>query len=57
MTTNGQLTAASRGVMGLPGVTLDAGAASSTNGSVITNEKNNVRLDGGTQLVLRVTAQ
>jgi hypothetical protein len=57
MTTNGQLTAASRGVMGLPGVTLDAGAASSANGSVITNQKNNVRLDGGTQLVLRVTAQ
>jgi hypothetical protein len=57
MTTNGQLTAASRGVMGLPGVTLDAGAASSTNASVITNQKNNVRLDGGTQLVLRITAQ
>jgi len=57
MTTSGQLTPASRGVMGLPGVTLDASAGNSPGGSIITNQKNSVKLEGGTQLVLRVTAQ
>jgi hypothetical protein len=57
MTSGGQLTAASRGVMGMPGLTLDMGAANSTNGSLVTNQNRNVKLDGGTQLVLRVTAQ
>jgi hypothetical protein len=57
MTTNGQLTGASRGVMGMPGLTLEAGAGNSTNGSVISNQKNNVKLDSGTQVVLRVTTQ
>jgi hypothetical protein len=57
MTTSGQLTAASRGVMGLPGITLNADTNTGTNGSVITNQNKNVKLDGGTQMVLRVTAQ
>jgi hypothetical protein len=57
MTTNGQLTAASRGVMGLPGLTLNADANNSTSGSVISNQNKNVKLDSGTQVVLRVTAQ
>jgi hypothetical protein len=57
MTSNGQLTAGSRGVMGMPGVTLNAGATNASSGSVVTNDKKNVKLDSGTQVVLRVTAQ
>ena len=57
MTTSGRLTAGSRGVMGMPGVTIDAGGSNATNATVVTNENRNVKLDGGTQLVLRVTTQ
>jgi hypothetical protein len=57
MTTSGRLTAGSRGVMGMPGLTIDTGASNATNGTVVTNQNRNVKLDGGTQLVLRVTAQ
>lgn len=57
MTTSGRLTAGSRGVMGMPGLIIDTGASNATNGTVVTNQNRNVKLDGGTQLVLRVTAQ
>lgn len=43
-------------VSGLKGVTLDAAAASGTQGSVLRSRNSDVKLDSGTQLVLRVTA-
>lgn len=48
----GQLTSASRGVFGLRGLSLNANAANSTEGSVITSEGKNVRLDSGTRMLL-----
>lgn len=53
---NSTLNTASTGVVGLPGYTLDS-AASSTQGSVITSSGKNVKLDSGTQMVLRVVGQ
>jgi hypothetical protein len=46
--------ASSTGVMGLPGVKLDAQASNQANGSVFTSSSHNVKLDSGTTLVLRV---
>lgn len=57
MTSTGRLTAGSHGVMGMPGLTIDTGASNASNGTVVTNQNRNVKLDGGTQLVLRVTTQ
>jgi hypothetical protein len=59
--TNAQATSRSRepitgktqGVVGIPDLKL-AMAASATQGSVLSSEKNNVKLDGGTLLLLRV---
>jgi hypothetical protein len=45
----GQLSASSRGVIGMPGVTLQPGA----DGSVVSADKKNVKLDSGIQMVLR----
>jgi hypothetical protein len=53
-TAGGHLGAASRGVVGLPGVSLSAGSSTSAQGSVLSSDKNNVKLDGGTELILRV---
>ena len=53
----GQLTSNSQGVFGLEGLNLNAAAASSTQGSVITSTNKNVRLDSGTQLLLVTQAQ
>jgi hypothetical protein len=47
------LNALSHGAVGLSGLTLSA--ASSGLGSVITSEKKNVKLDGGTELLLRIS--
>jgi hypothetical protein len=44
----------SQGVVGLNGLSLNAGAANSTQGSVISSSSQNVHLDSGTQMVLRV---
>jgi hypothetical protein len=49
----GHLDASSRGVVGLPNLTLSASASSSAQGSVIASDKGNVKLDSGTELVLR----
>lgn len=53
----GQLTSNSQGVFGLEGLNLNAAAANSTQGSVITSTNKNVRLDSGTQLLLVAQAQ
>jgi hypothetical protein len=57
MTDRGVLTSSAHGVVGLPGLSLNANASSSAQGSVITSQNQNVRLDSGTQMVLRVDAQ
>jgi hypothetical protein len=54
---NSTLNANSQGVVGLPGYTLDGAAASATQGSVITSSGKNVKLDSGTQMVLRVVSE
>ena len=48
----GQLTSTSRGVFGINGLSLNADAANSTEGSVITSAGKNVRLDSGTRMLL-----
>jgi len=48
----GQLTSNSQGVFGLEGLNLNAGAANSTQGSLITSSSRNVHLDSGTQILL-----
>ena len=50
----GHLGAGSRGVVNMPGLSLSASASNSTQGSVITSDKKNVKLDSGTEMVLRV---
>jgi hypothetical protein len=50
----GHLNAASRGTVGLSGLNLSAAATSSTQGSVITSDSKNVKLDSGTEMVLKV---
>jgi hypothetical protein len=56
-TATSTLNAKSRGVVGLPGYTLDTAAATATQGSVITSSGKNVKLDSGTQMVLRITGE
>lgn len=53
----GQLTSASSGVVGLKGLNLSSAASSSTQGSLITSADRNVRLESGTQMLLRVAAE
>ena len=52
-----QLTASSTGVIGMPGLALSTQSSTAAQGSVITSSKQNVHLDGGTQMVLRVNRQ
>lgn len=52
--TAGHVSASSHGVIGMPDLTLSAAANTSTQGSVISSDKKNVKLDGGSELVLRV---
>ena len=49
-TINGQLTTSSQGVIGMSGISLAAGSAGD---SVLTSPKHNVKLDSGTQIILR----
>lgn len=55
--TAGRLTSASSGVIGLQGLNLNSAASSSTQGSLITSVDRNVRLESGTQLLLRVASE
>lgn len=48
----GQLASNSRGVFGLQGLNLNAAAANSAQGSVITSTSKNVHLDSGTRMLL-----
>jgi len=47
------ITGSTQGVLGLPDVKLST-AAEATQGSVVSSEKNNVKLESGTLLLLRV---
>jgi hypothetical protein len=52
-----RIPATSQGVIGLKGLSLNGEAANSTQGSVIRSNSQNVHLDSGTQLVLRVNGK
>jgi hypothetical protein len=52
-----RLTASSTGVMGMPGLALSTQFSTAAQGSVITSSTQNVHLDGGTQMVLRLNSQ
>jgi hypothetical protein len=49
-----QLTADSRGAIGLPGVTLQSQNSGQANGSVLTSNGQNVKLESGTKLMLQL---
>jgi hypothetical protein len=53
----GHLSPASRGAVGLPGMTLSTKTSNSTNASVIGSKSTNVRLDSGTEMILNVKSQ
>ena len=48
------ITGNTQGVIGMPDVKLETTAQNTTQGSVMTSEKNNVRIEKGTMLLLRV---
>jgi len=52
--TSAHVSASSHGVIGMPDLTLSGAANSSTQASVISSDKKNVKLDSGSELVLRV---
>ena len=54
---NSSINAATTGVIGLKGLQLDTTAANATQASVLRSSSDNVRLESGTRLVLRLTAQ
>ena len=49
------INASTQGVIGIPNLTLATDAQNTTQGSVMTSEKNNVKLESGTMLLLRVS--
>jgi hypothetical protein len=51
---SGSLSASSQGVVGMPGLSLATRTSTSANGSVISSQGNNVHLDSGTEMILRV---
>jgi hypothetical protein len=53
---NAQINGQTQGVVGISNLKLSAGA-SGTQGSVLSSEKNNVKLDSGTVLLLKVSQQ
>jgi hypothetical protein len=57
LNTAGQFASNSRGVFGLNGLNLNAAAANSTEGSLITSNGKNVRLDSGTRMLILSGAQ
>ena len=50
----GALSSSSHGAIGLKGISLDSAVNSSTRGSVISSPSQNVHLDAGTQMILKV---
>ena len=55
LTAQGNLTSASRGAIGLQGLTLNSATAGSAQGSVISCPTRTVKLDSGTQMLLQVS--
>lgn len=53
---NGALTPASRGALGIDGVSLHEATIKGIQGTLLISSSHNVKLDGGTQLVLQVAA-
>jgi hypothetical protein len=51
---SGALSSSSHGALGLKGISLDSAANSSTRGSVISSQGQNVHLEAGTQMILEV---
>jgi hypothetical protein len=51
---SGGLSSSSQGAIGLKGISLDSAANSATRGSVISSPSQNVHLDAGTQMILKV---
>jgi len=51
---NGTLGATSRGVIGMQGLALNTAAAGGAQGSVLSSNTQNVKLDGGTRMVLQI---
>jgi len=49
------INASTQGVIGIPNLTLEPNAQNNAQGSVITSDKNNVKLESGTMLLLRVS--
>ena len=54
LTASGGLTPQCHGVLGIDGLVLSPGTGDSAQGSVIASQRRNVRLDGRTQMMLRV---
>jgi hypothetical protein len=54
LTAQGRLTSASQGAIGLQGLTLNSVTAGSAQGSVVSSTTRNVKLDSGTQMLLKV---
>ena len=52
---HGALNSTSQGVVGLQGLALNTTASGSTQSSVLSSASHNVKLDGGTQMILQVT--
>lgn len=55
LTGQGRLTSASQGAIGLQGLTLNSVTAGSAQGSVVSSTTRNVKLESGTQMLLKVT--
>jgi hypothetical protein len=55
LTAQGRLTNASQGAIGLQGLSLNSATASSAQGSVVSSTTRNVKLESGTQMLLKVT--
>jgi hypothetical protein len=55
LTAQGRLTNASQGAIGLQGLSLNSATTGTAQGSVVSSTTRNVKLDSGTQLLLKVT--
>jgi len=55
LTAQGRLTNASQGAIGLQGLTLNSVSTANAQGSIVSSTTRNVRLESGTQMLLKVT--
>jgi hypothetical protein len=55
LTAQGRLTSASQGAIGLQGLTLNSVSAANAQGSIVSSTTRNVKLESGTQMLLKVT--